>query len=99
MGFALYHIGYMASQNIPFFRQSEFEALNLKRFFTKINKNCLQICDQMYHSNLEPPINPENMFLSHYILALYICLTFLVRVGYLGTRPELKMLASQDRVR
>ena len=53
----------------------------------------------MYHFNLEPLINPENMFLSRYILDLYICLTFLVRVGYLGTRPELKMLASQDRVR
>ena len=59
----------------------------------------MQVCDQMYHSYLEPLINPENMFLSRYILDLYICLTFLVRVGYLGTRPELKMLASQDRVR
>ena len=59
----------------------------------------MQVYDQMYLFNLEPPLNSENMFLSRYILDLYICLTFLVRVGYLGTRPELKMLASQDRVR
>ena len=38
------------------------------------------------------------MFLPRYILVrnLDICWTFFGRVGYLGTRPELKMLASQD---
>ena len=54
----------------------------------------------MYHSNVEPPINTKkHVFITLYFGSVDLCLTFLVRVGYLGTRPELKMLASQDRVR